>query len=69
MSSIAPRVEIGFAQLSGVGEIFTHRDEAHGEGRPDDALALAATVERHRPLHPAAADALLQQHRGDGRRW
>ena len=45
-------------------EVLAHRHEAQREGRPDEALA--ARHERHRALHPAAPDALLQQHRGDG---
>jgi hypothetical protein len=61
MSSIAPRVEIGFDQLS---EVLAHRHEPQSEGRAGHALPGKA--ERHGAFHPAAPDALLEQHRRDG---
>ena len=41
MASIAPRVEIGLRPAFRRREILAHRDEAHGEGRPDDAPAAS----------------------------
>ena len=64
IASMAPRVEIGFDQLSGVARSSRTGTKRSVKAGPDQALA--AGNERLRPVHPAAPDALLQQHRGDG---
>ena len=64
IASIAARVEIGLPQLSGVAR--SSRTGTKRSVKAGPTRRLPPLKERHRPLHPAMPDALLQQHRGDG---
>src|SRR5262249_45301136 len=64
ISSMAPRVETGFALLSGVAKSSRTGTKPQRERGTHEA---SAGNERLRPAHPAAPDAFLQQHGGDGR--
>ena len=65
IASIAARVEIGDDQRCRRRQVFARRHEAQREGRPDAARGWPGR-ERPRAAHPDVAQALLQQHRGDG---
>ena len=64
MASIAPRVEIGFDQLSGVARSSRTGTKRNVKAGP--TTRLPGKAERHRARHPGTANAFLQQHRGDG---